>query len=335
MSQTIVAASILLCVAAPVASSQTILENDQLRLELIGLKRWTVPMIEDSLRRYAPKDSLLSHACAAVLRGKLKFADASVMSYTTTITGEPMKPYMAVTVVEPQDSGLIRYRGPFRDSLPARRTWAPVRAVLGKHNSAFQSAIQRPDFLWSEAPLRGADSALTSALPLRRFLRTHRTAKDRQLALATLAADGNWQNRVAGIVLLANFADSDSTWWALTDALRDPMGPVSLTAAQVLTALTRRAPRRVDWAPATQTVRAILDGTNLFAHNAMMEVLAVTQVDPTLARPLLKDGGYIVLAKLRSQGMLERQAARRFLVQIAGHDLGDAPALWDEWLRGL
>jgi hypothetical protein len=335
MSQAAVAAAILLCVAAQVASSQTILENDQMRLELIGLKRWTVPMIEDSLRLYAPKDSLLSHACAAVLREKLKFADASVVYYTTTIAGNPMKPYMAVTVVEPQDSGLIRYRGPFRDSLPARRTWAPMRAVFEKHNPAFQQAIQRPDFLWSDAPLRGADSALTPALPLRRFLRTHRTAKDRQLALTTLATDGNWQNRVGAIVLLANFSGSDSAWWALTDALRDPVGPVSGTAAQVLTALTRRAPRRVNWAPATQTVRAILDGTNLFAHNEMMEVLAATQVDPALARPLLKDGGYIVLAKLGSQGIAERQAARRFLVQVAGHDFGDAPAAWHEWLRGL
>lgn len=335
MSQATVAAAILLCVAAQVASSQTILENDQMRLELIGLKRWTVPMIEDSLRRYAPKDSLLSHACAAVLREKLKFADASVMYYTTTIDGKPMKPYFAVTVVEPQDSVLIRYRGLFRDSLPARRTWASIRTVFEKHNMAFQQAVQRPDFLWSDASLRGADSALAPALPMRRYLRAHRAAKDRQLALAALASDGNSANRVAAAVLLANFSSSDSTWWALTDALRDPLGQVSGTAAQVLSALTRGAPRRVDWAPATQSLRAILDGTNLFAHNQLMEVLAATQVDPALARPLLKDGGYIVLAKLGSEGMAERQAARRFLVQIAGRDFGDDLGAWREWLRGL
>ena len=335
MSQTIVAGAILLCVSAQAASAQAILENDQLRLELIGLKRWTVPMIEDSLRRYAPKDSLLSHACAAVLREKLKFADASVVYYTTTISDKPTKPYMAVTVVEPQDSGLIRYRGPFRDSLPARRTWAPIRAVFEKHNMAFQQAVQRPGFLSSDAPLSKADSALAPALPLRRYLRAHRTPKDRQLALATLAGDGNWANRVAAVALLANFSGSDSAWWALTDALRDPVGQVSGTAAQVLATLIHGAPRPVNWAPATQTLRAILDGTNLFAHNQLMEVLAATEVDPALARPLLKGGGYLVLAKLGSQGMAERQAARRFLVQIAGHDLGDAPAVWQEWLRGL
>jgi hypothetical protein len=335
MLQTNVTATILLCVSAQFASSQTIVENDKLRIELIGLKRWTLPMIEDSLRRYAPDDALLSHACAAVLREKLKFADASVTYYTTTISGKLTKPYMAVTVVEPQDSGLIRYRAPFLDSLPARRAWAPILAVFEKHNLAFQDAVQRPEFLWSDSPLRTADSALTPALPLRQFLRTHHTAKDRRLALATLATDGNSDNRVAATVLLANFSNSDSVWWGLAGALRDPAATVRGTAAQVLTALTRRARHRVNWAPATQTVRAILDGTNLFAHNGMMEVLAATQVDPVLARPLLKDGGYIVLAKLSAEGMAERQAARRFLVQIAGRDLGDAPGVWHEWLHGL
>src|SRR5688572_27889998 len=269
MPQTTIACAILLCVATRIAAAQTILENDSLRLELIGLKRWTVPMIEDSLRRYAPTDALLSHACAGILREKLKFADASVVYHTTTIEGRSTKPYLAVTVVEPQDSGLIRYRGPFRDSLPARRAWAPIRAVLEQHNIAFQDAVQRPDFLWSDGPLRGADSALAPALPLRRYIRAHRAPKDRQLALTALASDGNSVNRIAAAVLLANFSSSDSVWWALTDALRDPEGAVSGTAAHVLSALIRRAPRRVNWAPATPALRAILDGTNLFAHNEL------------------------------------------------------------------
>jgi hypothetical protein len=335
ISQAIVAVAILLCSATQGAESQAILENDQMRLELIGLKQWTVPMIQDSLRRYAPKDSLLSHACAGVLREKLRFADASVVYYTTTIAGKAMKPYLAVTVVEPQDSALIRYRGPFRDSLPARRGWSSIRAVFEKHNEAFQGAVQRLEFLRSDAALSGADSALAPALPLRRFLRTHSTAKDQQLALATLATNGNAQDRVAATVLLANFSGSDSSWWALTEALRDPDAQVRATAAQVLAGLTRSAPRRVNWAPATQSLRAILDGTNLFAHNEIMEALAATDIDPTLARPLLKDGGFLVLAKLGSQGLAERQASRRFLLQLAGRDLGDAPAAWREWLDGL
>lgn len=157
---TTVPAAVLLSLAAQVATPQAILENDQMRLELIGLKRGTVPMIQDSLRRDAPQDSLLSHACAAILREKLKFADASVVYYPATISGQQMKPYMAVTVVEPQDSALVRYRGPFRHSLPARHAWAPVRAVFEHHDAAFQRALQRPDFLLRDAPIGEADSTM-------------------------------------------------------------------------------------------------------------------------------------------------------------------------------
>src|SRR4051812_28278239 len=85
MPRITVAVAMLVCVAGQLAAAQTVLENDSLRLELIGLKRWTVPMIQDSLRRYAPTDSLMSHACAAILRQKLRFADASVVYYETTM----------------------------------------------------------------------------------------------------------------------------------------------------------------------------------------------------------------------------------------------------------
>src|SRR3954471_24095654 len=76
-----------LITAARLAGAQTVLEKAQMRLELIGLKRWTIPMIQDSLHRYAPNDSLLSHACAAVLREKLKFADAAVVYRTMVVDG--------------------------------------------------------------------------------------------------------------------------------------------------------------------------------------------------------------------------------------------------------
>jgi len=335
ISMTVCAAAIALCAVTQSVGAQNVRENAEMRLEVIGLKRWTLPMIEDSLRRYAPTESLFSHACAGVLREKLKFADASVQYYQTTVGDQVMKPYLAVTVVEPQDSALIRYRPAFKDSLPPRRAWRPVRAVFEKHNLAFQHALQRPDFLWSDAAVSPADSDLARALPLRQFLRAHRTAKDRRVALLTLATTGNSSDRAVAAVILANFGSSDSTWWALADALRDPEGSVSNTAALILRVLSHRAPRRVDWAPATPALRPLIDGTNLFTHNEIMEILAATKIDSALARPLLKDGGYIVLAKLRSQGMSERQASRRLLVQLAGRDLGDSPGAWQEWLGGL
>jgi hypothetical protein len=335
MPRTLVAL-IALTAAARVAGAQAVLENDQMRLEIVGLKRWSVPMIQDSLRRYAPNDSLLSHACAAVLRDKLKFADASVIYRTMNRDGVTEKPHLTVTVIEPQDSAVVRYRAPFRDSLPKRRAWAAVQRMFDKDNQAFQQAIQRPNFLTSTAPLAHADSELRAALPLRRFVQTHATPADRRLALTTLASDGTVSNRLAAVVLLSSFARSDTTWWALADALRDPNPIVSGTAGQVLSAISHAKPGVVNWAPAAGTLRALLDGTNLFAHDNVMEVLTLTRVDPRLAPALLGDGGgFLVLAKLGADGAVERTTAHGFLVQVARQDLGEDPARWRQWVDGL
>ena len=335
MIKTFIRTAALIALGLQTAAAQAVLENDHMKVELIGLKRWTIPMIQDSLRRYAPDDSLLSHACAAVLREKLKFADASVVTYTNDVPGTWTKPYLAVTVIEPEDSALIRYRDPFPDSFPDRVNWAPARRVFERHNIAFQHAIQRPEFLLGKSVRSPRDSLLRQALPLRGFLASHATPRDRELALATLAKDRNWRNRVVAALVLANFANNDTTWWALADALRDPFGIVNGTAAQVLSSLRRGAPRRVNWVPAVPGLRALLDGTNLFAHDEIMLVLAATNIDTSLARPLLKNGGAIIIAKLRSQDVAGRHAAHEFLVAVAGRDLGDDPDRWDAWLHAL
>ena len=90
-------------------------------------------------------------------------------------------------------------------------------------------------------------------------------------------------NRVAAIVVLSQIRASGSAWRALADALRDPAGLVRATATQVLSLLSNAAQRSVDWTPAMPALRALLHGTNLFAHNLVMEVLAATHVRPTLA----------------------------------------------------
>lgn len=321
----------LLGIAASALSAQgNVLENGTLRVELIGLKRWTLPMIQDSLSRYAPNDSLLSHSCAAILRGKLHFADASA-EYTEA----DGKTRVTVTIVEPQDSALIHYRAPYRDSLPDRQAWTPIRVAFDTHNHAFQAAIQRPAFLLADEALVSLDSVTDVVRPMRALIREQRGPAARRTAIVTLERDGNMKNRVAAIVILSQFAASDSSWWALVDALRDPDGPVGATATQVLSLLSTAAQRPVDWTPAMPALRALLDGTNLFAHNQVMETLAATHVSPTFAPALLRGGGAIVLAKLSALDPHARRAAHNLLMQLAGRDLGDDPAAWRLWVAAL
>src|SRR3954470_8936423 len=126
------AVALLATLAVPVRSTiaaQEMLETPQSHIELIGLHRWTMRMIEDSLAVYSPKDALTAHACAAILRGKLHFADASV-SVFVKYPNMDAKTYVAITVVEPQDSARIHYRKFAYDSLPARAEWAAAFSAM-------------------------------------------------------------------------------------------------------------------------------------------------------------------------------------------------------------
>lgn len=279
--------------AAAPAHAQVVLENERLRLEIIGLSRWTPAMIQDSLARRAPGRSIMTHACAVVLREQLGFADAAVnvLRGAPSFQGLPARKVVSVTVVEPQDSALVRYRPAFRDTQPSRATSPSVDAT--------------------------------------------QTAAAGRAARRTLARDGNESNRIAAVVILSRRAADDSTWWALVDALRDPSDRVSGLAARTLATMTQAAPRVVDWSPVAPTLRALLDGTNLFAHDGVAALLADTEVSPALAAPLLRGGGRLVVAKLGSEFPMRAANARRMLVRLAGRDLGADPAAWRDWIATL
>lgn len=326
-----------LCLATSAGAQRVhnvVIETPNARLELIGLKRWTLAMVQDSLARYAPNDSLVSHACAAILREKLGFADAAVQYHPPGFHGNA-KGYFAVPVVEPQDSARVRYRPLQRDSVPEPARWAGALAVFKNHNDVFQSAIQRPAFLLATAHPESLEARLVLARPLLELLRAQYTEADRQLALRTLAHDRNTEHRALAAVLLARFAASDATWWALADALRDQAGMVSATASQVLNTLASSSPRTVEWAPAADGLRAVLDGTSLFTHNTLLATLAATRVSPSLAADLLRGGGELVLAKLRSEDPVGSHAAQRLLVQLSGRDFGRDVGAWERWISSL
>lgn len=291
-------------------------------------------MIQDSLAKYSPHDSLLSHSCAWILRNKLKFADASVSVYPKGQLGLT-KDFVVVTVIEPQDSGLIKYRPEFTDTLPQRKEWLPAWQVVEQESSAFQTAIQTPGFGEMSRSSLLADTMLRPALPLQTFLRSHNRESDRRLALRTLRFDGNWKNRVVAIAILRSFPERDETWWALFEALRDPNGRVGGSAGQTLHGMTAGLVRKVDWRPATATVRMLLDGTSLFTYNSVLNTLARAKINPMMARALLSNGGELVLAKLSSSSSSDRSAAYGFLRQISGMQWSAESDSWKAWVSSL
>src|SRR2546426_4254089 len=151
----------VILLAPSFAAAQQRFRTPQGIVEVVGLRRWTVQMIQDSAAKYAPGQDLASHACAAVLRLKLKFADASVVFYRTdtvyyrtdTVYYRSDTVYyrsdtassggvLIVSVIEPQDSALVRYKPRYHDSLPVRPEWRTAVDVFENHNHAFQTAVQ-------------------------------------------------------------------------------------------------------------------------------------------------------------------------------------------------
>lgn len=323
------------CVSSPI-SAQNVIETPNETIEIVGLKHWTIQMIDDSLAKYSPEDKLTAHACAAILRLKLHFADASVSVYTG-MTKAQTKPYVAVTVVEPSDSALIHYKPDFKDTLAIRSEWAEAIAQFKAANELAQTAIQTPSFYASK--LSPKDSTrFEKVRALHDLVATHHSESDFELARRTLDVDGNSSNRVMALLVLSSFVDRDSAWWVVTDALRDPSsGMVNATASQVLRMMAEHSPRTVDWAPVANRLRYVIDGTNLFAFDGLLNVLTSTSVSPALAPALLANGGTILSAKLRSGDAAARQATRGFLAQLSGLPSTDDAKLgaWLEQATGV
>jgi hypothetical protein len=305
-------------------------------VEVLGLRRWTLAMVQDSLAKHAPGESLASHACAAVLRYKLGFADAAAMVFA--MAGGPAE-RTVVAVREPQDSARVHYRALPLDTTGARPHWRAVTDGLARRPGEFWPAVDaaaRADSAgrpWAWRPTTPGDSAAAAAV--RAFARDHATEADRREALDALARSPSLFDRTAAVLILTNFGARDDTWWALTDALRETEGPVKGMAALALEGLARREPRAVDWGPAAESIRAILDGTSLFVLHQLADVLARTGAGPEHARGFLKGGGEILVAYLGSGTPLLADRSHALLVQLRGADLGRDPAAWRAWIAGL
>lgn len=324
-------------------TGQVAYDAPRARVEVLGLRHWTLEALQDSIRHRVPGQTLADAACMVTLRDSLHFADASVNDLTySPAPGEPTQHYLIIKVIEPQDSARVRWRQAPRDTFTVLRP-AYAAVILPVTDSLGQLWMNR---LLGPLQLYPRDSAVRSALMRLRpgasradaervwsFLDAHRAEVDRRIALAALRTDGPYANRVVAAAVLANFAGQDSTWWALADALRDGNEAVRTVALEVLRGLPSRP---VDWAPAVPTLRALLGGTNVGATQEVLELLVRTQVSSALARPLLHDNGSWVLTHLRAEYPNAGSAAHAFLLRLnGGNDLGTSAGAWAHWLAAL
>jgi hypothetical protein len=108
---------------------------------------------------------------------------------------------------------------------------------------------------------------------------------------------------------------------------------VAATASQAMRGLIAGGAREIDWSPVVPSIRALLDGTNVFVLDVLLSALASTAIDRAHASELLRDGGAnLLLARLAAVDVRTRASAHQFLMRISGGDLGEDPAAWAAWV---
>lgn len=329
-------------VVVPPAHGQVAYDSPRGRVEVLGLRRWNLQMLKDSVQARRPGTQLYEAACMQLLREELGFPDASVSELTIQSSPEaPARTYFLIKVVEPGDRRKVQW---LRAQLDTFRLLRPQYASVVLPITDSTGTLSPAQFIMPLQMYGRRESASTSLASapagvrsdvdrLWRFLDDHRTHTDWQNALATLRMDGAYPNRMIAVAILSNFGDRDSTWLALADALRDPQEVVRTAAKVVLNSLL---PKKVDWRSASQSLRLLLGGTNVTATDQVLRMLAQTKVDPALAGELLRGNGFWILSHLDAENPSARSAARAALIQLRdGHDLGPAAAEWARWIAQL
>ena len=306
-----------------------VLEIPKGQVEFIGLKSWTPKQLYDKLVEVDSRNPL----CMTGL-DRLGFAASSV---NKEFQGDRM--FTLVIVVEPQFSDRIKRRPFPLEELPAVDRWADVMESIHRNFDDYMTALQLYDYHLSgkmEAALQEFGAYLDPVITKKIWadLAKLNDSKDKELAAWIIMNDKNVNHRIAAASVLANFHQSDSTWWALMEAMRyDDM--VGATADGLLKALSRTFPRDVDWTPMVASIRALLDGTNPTHFFTTARVLTQTRIAKRFADSLLSNGGSLLIDCLMASREQERTPVRQLLARLAGKDLGSTPAVWKEWIVSM
>ncbi|MES2522112.1 MAG: hypothetical protein V4617_05375 [Gemmatimonadota bacterium] len=317
-------------------SAQASYDSPKGRVEVLGLERWTLKMLQDSVSHYVPGQQLHDAACMATLRYKLNFRDAYVSRFLG-FSGKDSE-FLSIRLVEPgRESAQWRAlpQDEFHSMMPdyaplliaatdsTGGIW-PGRLLFGMQFS--DSAVRAQQIARAGVTARADDDRV------RAFLAGRRSESDHRRAVQVLDSNSVFGNRIAAALVLSNFPERDDTWHALVRALRDPHETVRGAASAAL----RQMPRRpVNWAPAGGDLRALLGGIGLGDMEMVMSMLATTQVSPALSATLVGKNDAWIMRLLTAEAPTAPRSARALLVALNnGTDLGTAAA-WKTWMAGL
>lgn len=322
-------------------------------VEVIGLRWWTIDMLQDSLAKYAPGEDLDTTATAANLRYKLHFADAAVHE-SEQVFDENETAQFTIAVREPKDSARVHYAPQTLDSVARVAEWKPIRAaLLGPENShlldvVIDAHLEGPSRITVDSSAK--DHPVTTqigyafessedsiaAKPIVDAIEKRATDRDLKTAIETIARSTSLPDRIVATLVLANFPRRDEAWRSLLmAAVGRQQARDALTAQHALEAMSDRFPHAVDWKPVAATIHDVLDGMALTGLPGIAGALANTGAAPRDAAAYLAHGGEMLTAYLESATGDLSDPAHQLLVALRGSDLGTDVGPWRAWIRTL
>ena len=324
-------------------SSQVIAGPDG-PVEFIGLQRWEAQELFDAIQDLAP--DLPFHACAALMKRELGFAEAAAMLYPSRQSDD-----WYTVVVGLEDSTRVRYGLTGSETVDLPETWQELQAAIGEdwHTlSVVARAFPASGYLRNpESPRRLAEQMGADPESVERLWELAARAdgeEDRHLAHEVLARDSSSSARTVATLVLGNFMNDDRSWQALVGSVIDPhpRRVVNEVARSMLEGMNAgmvqglMTPERdpVDWAGARSPLSAIFGGTNLPAFISILQVLVVTDIDPEFAHQLAHENPDLLLAYAGAEHGPSRIPALNFLKAMSGEDFGTDLDAWRSWIGG-
>lgn len=323
----------LLAVTAPQSAGQ-VLPGPDGPVEFIGLQRWDAQELFDAIQKLEPDRPF--HACAAVMKRELGFADAAVfLHFSDELDSIDQSSNRYTVVVGVEDSAQVQYRPAGNATIDLPQTWQDLEAVVGEDMNMLSVAARMfhsRRFADQVAEIMGADTdALDQVWDL---IRRADGSEDLRLAHEVLAKDASWSKRTIATLLLGNFIDDHTSWHGLVGSLVDSDARVRDMAVGMVDVLTRQKRDTVKWSAARDPLLALFGGTNPFAFGVALEVLVATDVDQEFGQLLAYKHPDLLLAYVGAEHEGTREPAIAFLKAVSGEDFGTDLEAWTAWISG-
>lgn len=292
--------------------AQNVVQEGRLTIEFLGLHKWTVQQLQDSVKKHNPNGKLAF--CMAALKANLGFADASVMPYRDTVV---------ITVVEPDDSALVKRNTYFPNNISLPQDWYKFQQQFSYKTRERSFAINTR--WWSDDSARVAlqmynkEVPITAALDTTTFWNIRSAIKNNPIPATLLSKViySSWDPyaRETAAVAMSSLPDNDTCLSAIVHSLLDVAAnsPI-LRSNEYIMIIAEQRSLRVALAPMYADLRTLVNGANLPVYFTILGIIAK-------GKPSEKDFREIFVTEQSRRLLYSHLRAKTSIMRKNAHEL--------------